>query len=75
VQPDAEAAKAAVETWKRIWWHATFGGEEGTGGKRDVPDEDHIRSILGRFGDEFVALARSIWEIQADALSKADFVE
>jgi 23S rRNA U2552 (ribose-2'-O)-methylase RlmE/FtsJ len=70
VQPHSEAAKLAVEAWKQAWWHATFGGEDGTGGPSVMINEEYIRLVLDQFGNKFVELARPIWEIQASALSK-----
>jgi hypothetical protein len=74
VQPDAAAAKAAVEMWKQMWWHATFGGEEGTGGDKEMVDEGYVRAVVDGFGKKFVELARPVWETQASALSKMKFV-
>jgi 23S rRNA U2552 (ribose-2'-O)-methylase RlmE/FtsJ len=75
VQPDADAAKSAVEMWKQTWWHATFGGENGTGACKVMAGEDYVRTVLSQFGSELVDLGRPIWEIQANALSKMDFVK
>lgn len=36
VQPNTEAAILTIASWKRAWWHATFGGENGTGGTSDI---------------------------------------
>jgi len=74
VQPKSEAARMAVETWKRSWWLATFGGASGTGAYCELPDEEYVRTVLDRFGTELLDLARPIWETQAKALSKMDFV-
>jgi 23S rRNA U2552 (ribose-2'-O)-methylase RlmE/FtsJ len=68
VQPDADAAKVAIESWKRAWWQATFGGENGTGGKTITVKEEYVQTVLNEFGNSFVELARPIWQIQANAL-------
>lgn len=75
VQPDTDAAKQAVEVWKRAWWQATFGGQNGTGGVKVMPDKVYVQTILDKFGNELVGLGRPVWEIQANALSKMEFVK
>ncbi|KAL5330891.1 hypothetical protein ACEPPN_000416 [Leptodophora sp. 'Broadleaf-Isolate-01'] len=74
VQPDAEAGNVAVMAWKKAWWNATFGGDEGTGAGRIEFDDEYAQSIIDSFGDEFTSLAKPVWKIQADALSRSDFV-
>jgi len=74
VQPDEEAASVAVEAWKKAWWYATFGGEEGTGAGRMQVDDGYVRSVIDDFGERFIMLARPVWKIQADALGRSDFV-
>lgn len=75
VRPETSAAKSAVETWKRAWQRATFGGEEGTGEKKTMAGEAYVQSVLDQFGRRLIELGRPIWEIQADALSKVDFIK
>ncbi|KAH7412566.1 hypothetical protein BKA64DRAFT_331953 [Cadophora sp. MPI-SDFR-AT-0126] len=74
MQPDAEAANEAVRAWKRAWWNATFGGEEGTGAARMRVDDGYAQSVIDSFGEKFTVLAKPVWSIQADALSRSDFV-
>ena len=74
VQPNTETAILTIASWKRAWWHATFGGQNGTGGTSDTPDESYIRVLLDQFGSELIELGRSVWETQANALSKMHFV-
>lgn len=74
VQPNAEAGRVAVMAWKKAWWSATFGGEEGTGAGRIKIDDEYAQSIIDSFGDKFTSLAKPVWQIQADALSRTDFV-
>ena len=50
VRPHSEAAKLAVNAWKLSWWHATFGGNDGTGGPNVTVSEDYIRLVLDNFG-------------------------
>ncbi|KFX92207.1 hypothetical protein O988_07375 [Pseudogymnoascus sp. VKM F-3808] len=69
VQPQSDAAKAAVKVWKQSWWGATFGGEKGTGSPESAVDEDHVRFVLEQFSSMFTELAMPIWKIQGDALS------
>jgi hypothetical protein len=75
VLPDTEAAKQAVGIWKKAWWRATFGGPNGTGEAKLIPDESDVQAVIDEFGTELISLGRPIWEIQANALSKMDFVK
>ncbi|KAL2068072.1 hypothetical protein VTL71DRAFT_16170 [Oculimacula yallundae] len=74
VQPDAEAAKEAVGTWKMAWWNATFGGDEGKGAGRVALDDGYAQSIIDSFACRFTELAKPIWSIQLEALRKSEFV-
>lgn len=75
VQPGAESAVSAVTMWKRAWWNATFGGKEGTGARRLEFDATYVHKIIDSFGIRFIQLARPVWQIQADALHRADFTK
>ena len=75
VQPNCDAAKEITKVWKQAWWRATFGGQNGTGEAKMLPDEGNVQIVLDEFGKGLVELARPIWEIQANALSKADFIK
>ena len=75
VEPGVDASKWAVETWRQAWWRATFGGENGTGEVKVVADESNVHTILNEFGKDLVTLGKPIWEIQANTLSKMDFVK
>jgi 23S rRNA U2552 (ribose-2'-O)-methylase RlmE/FtsJ len=74
VQPDADAAKLAIDSWKQAWWHATFGGENGTGEIKVRAEEEYVQRVLDQFGSELIQLGRPIWMTQAVALSKMEFV-
>jgi 23S rRNA U2552 (ribose-2'-O)-methylase RlmE/FtsJ len=73
VRPDSEPARAAVEEWKAAWWKATFGGEAGTGEMKDDSPESVVLDMLEDFGEKLMEMGRSVWKIQADALSKTDY--
>ncbi|TVY81576.1 hypothetical protein LSUE1_G003403 [Lachnellula suecica] len=73
MQPDSEAAKAAVDGWKQGWWKATFGGEAGTGERRENPSDSVVLNMLEEFGEQLVGMGRPVWGIQADALSRTDY--
>ncbi|KAG9240917.1 hypothetical protein BJ878DRAFT_545761 [Calycina marina] len=73
VQPSVESARVAVISWKKAWWNATYGGEQGVGAQRLVIDNKYAQGIIDSFGDRFTTLARPVWKIQADALSRTDF--
>ncbi len=42
VQPENEAAKAAVDEWKKVWWKTTCGGKESKGEKIEEPTEKFV---------------------------------
>ncbi|OBT58261.1 hypothetical protein VE04_01547 [Pseudogymnoascus sp. 24MN13] len=69
VQPSVESARVAVIAWKKAWWNATFGGEQGVGAQRLDKDDKYAQAIIDSFGDRLTTLARPVWKIQADALS------
>lgn len=75
VQPSSESARMAVGAWKKAWWNATFGGEQGVGAPRLEIDNIHAQGIIDSFGNKFTMLARPVWKIQAGALSRADFTK
>lgn len=73
LQPEKDAAKAAVKEWKEVWYEATFGGETGTGERREDPPEDVICTMLEEFGERLMEMGRPVWRTQADALSKTAY--
>jgi hypothetical protein len=73
VQPSVESARVAVIAWKKAWWNVTFGGEQGLGASRLEIDNKYAQGIIDSFGDRSTTLARPVWKIQADALSRTDF--
>ncbi|OBT93143.1 hypothetical protein VE01_09223 [Pseudogymnoascus verrucosus] len=75
VQPSVESARVAVIAWKKAWWNATFGGEQGVGAQRLDKDDKYAQAIIDSFSDRFTTLARPVWKIQADALSRTDFTQ
>lgn len=73
IQNDLPQAREAIEAWKLMWKTLTF-----------APDEDRWKAADGhmdeqelveQFGPDLVRLGRSIWEIQAEALEKAPFMQ
>ena len=75
MQPDHHAAQSAVQQWKEAWWRGTFGGTDGTGLTKQLISPDAMQKILDEFGDNFIELARPVWQIQLDALSKQSFTK
>ena len=73
VQPEHEAAKRAVQEWRDVWWKTTFGGEDGTGEKKEEPNNDFVSQVLDEFGGKLIELGSHVWRIQADALAKTDY--
>lgn len=72
VKPEHPAAQEALRSWKDGWWTSTFGGEDGQGELMRY-SEEFITGVIEAFGKELVRLARPIWKIQADALSRTDY--
>jgi hypothetical protein len=60
VQPSAEAGRVAVIAWKKAWWNATFGGEQGVGARRLEIDDNYAQGFIDSFGDRFTTLARPV---------------
>lgn len=75
VQPEHEAAKAAVEGWKKQWWQTTFGGTEGTGDVVQWPNGETVQTLLNEFGERLMELARPTWAIQLKALRNESFTK
>ena len=75
VQPDHQAAKSAVLKWKEAWWRATFGGTEGTGCEKDLIKPEVMQKTLNEFGDKFIELAKPVWQIQFEALTRQSFTQ
>lgn len=73
VKPKSGPARLAVKAWKQAWWDATFGGAEGVGVPTADMDDDYAQSVIDAFGGRLARLARPVWRIQADALSRTDF--
>jgi 23S rRNA U2552 (ribose-2'-O)-methylase RlmE/FtsJ len=73
VQPQSTAALSAIKDWKDSWWQATFGGEEGTGERKEDPPESVVRQMLEEYGERLIEMGRPIWGIQADNLSRTDY--
>lgn len=68
VQPDHQAAKAAISGWKKAWWQATFGGLEGIGDVVGNEDDATVQKLIDDFGERLIELATPIWKIQSDGL-------
>lgn len=54
-------------------YEATFGGEDGTGGKISGPDEKFVLQVIQEFGPTLIKLGIPVWRIQADALSRTEY--
>lgn len=52
-----------------------FWCQNGTGEVKAMPNEGCIHVVLNDFGKELIRLGRPVWEIQANALSKMEFVK
>jgi len=74
MKPESIAAREAVEGWKKQWWEATFGGENGTGEFIERVEEGKVEKVLKEFGERLVELGGDVWEIQGNALKTAPFM-
>lgn len=68
VQPDHQAARAAISGWKEAWLQATFGGPEVAGDAAAVEDDATVPGLIDEFGTKLIELARPLWKIQIDGL-------
>ncbi len=66
-------ARPAIDEWKRRWTLATFGSQEELDGLIRGRKET-LPGVLGAFGPELIQHGEAVWEVQANALSKADFI-
>ncbi|KAF8226608.1 hypothetical protein L208DRAFT_1406817 [Tricholoma matsutake] len=73
VQPQSGPAKEAVKEWKRVWYLATFGGDEGRGSFQEDPSEELVAAFLEEFGSRLVQLGETIWGVQTRALENAPY--
>ena len=72
VQPQSQAAQAALRKWKQLWHRATFGTNAEPIGDEVAED---VSAILNEFGPRLVELGRDIWRTQADALENGKFMK
>jgi len=78
VQPQHEAALQATGRWKAKWRMATFGLGSGDAFEGEVlsnGEEAGVRAVLDEFGPTLVAMAESVFAVQAEALRKAPWMK
>lgn len=73
IQTEHPEVAKAICRWKRMWEVATFGSDDEYE-SQVREDSSCVQDILDDFGPELVLIGRSIWGIQARALSKAPFI-
>ncbi|QPH17620.1 hypothetical protein C2857_002489 [Epichloe festucae Fl1] len=73
VQSQHRLAVEAIGRWKAVWEVATFGSEEDYA-RLMMDTEADVDEMLNDFGPRLIEWGRSIWNTQADALSKASFI-
>ncbi|RDW66228.1 hypothetical protein BP6252_09863 [Coleophoma cylindrospora] len=73
IRPEDPAAQEAIRSWKEMWWRATCG--EGQDLKPAVTEHEreYVLKVLEEFGERFIEMARPVWKIQADGLSKTAY--
>ncbi|KAI9810029.1 MAG: hypothetical protein M1827_006727 [Pycnora praestabilis] len=74
VQVDSAKLQDAVCKWRKAWFDATFGGEEGTGTDIGQAAVGEVKSTLERFGADLIRLGQPIWSTQASALKDANYL-
>ncbi|KAM0432239.1 hypothetical protein ACHAPT_004777 [Fusarium lateritium] len=74
IQAGSVSAKGLVSEWKEKYKISTVGTDEEYSKMLQVSSQD-AQAALDEFGDEFVAMGRNIWELQADSLAKASFLK
>lgn len=81
VQPHSAEALAALREWKASWKNATF--PPSTDGRpqglrqlgQNGAQKGEIQDLLAVFGETLIELGEPIWQIQSEALSKADWLK
>lgn len=73
IRSEGPEASAAVEYWKKAYRVATLGTDKEYEALRQV-DMSKVEELLDTFGPTLIEMARPIWGIQANALSKAKWV-
>ncbi|KAL7917658.1 hypothetical protein ACQKWADRAFT_317182 [Trichoderma austrokoningii] len=73
IQNDLPQAREAIEAWKRTWKVLTFAADDEDRWEADGHTDEEL--LVEQFGPDLVRLGRSIWEIQAEALEKAPFMQ
>ncbi|KAJ4218951.1 hypothetical protein NW759_008106 [Fusarium solani] len=74
IQADSTSAKALVLEWKEKYNAATVGTDEEYSSVLRVSSQD-AQAALDEFGEEFTAMGRKIWKLQAESLAKASFMK
>ena len=74
VQVNNAKLQDAVRKWRKVWFDATFGGEEGTGTDIEQAAAEKVMATLERFGADLMRLGNPIWYTQASALKDANYL-
>ncbi|KAJ4314512.1 hypothetical protein N0V84_008853 [Fusarium piperis] len=74
IQANSISAKSLVSEWKERYKIATVGTDDEYSKMLQVSNQD-AQAALDEFGEEFVAMGRKIWKLQADSLEKASFMK
>ncbi|KAL6897677.1 hypothetical protein GGI43DRAFT_424025 [Trichoderma evansii] len=73
IHNDLPQAREAIEAWKLMWKILTFAPDEDRWKAADGHMDEQL--LVEQFGPALVRLGKSIWEIQAEALEKAPFMQ
>lgn len=74
IQANSTPAEALVQEWKERYKIATVGTDEEYSRILQVSSQD-VQAALDEFGEEFIAMGRKIWKLQAESLAKASFMK
>ena len=75
VNPTHPKAQEVVQQWKEEWKKATLAGDQGTGVSKEIPTEAKVKTVMEEFGPRLIQLAKEIWLVQKNALSRASYTK
>ena len=75
VQPKDAVARSLLQKLEANWLTTTFGGEESTGRMPEEPSEGEVDEALKEYGRRLIELGSPVWNIQAEALKRAPYLD
>lgn len=74
VESQCQAAREAIAEWKKLWHVATFGTPKELLAL-STPKIQHVHSLLDWFVETLTSLGIQVWQVQADAIASAPFMQ